>query len=209
MASGCCGATGRHRQILPLFLDRLQLLEQQIATRDRSLASALHKHREAVARLAEVPGFGVDSAHQVIAEVGPEAATFSTAAELASWVGVCPGREESAEQSKSNRSPKGNRLMRRILNQVAHAAVRTKGSVLQTIYRRLLPRLGHNKAIWAVAHRLCRLTWKMLRQSVKYVEYGQVPNPKARQKRTARLLRELRSLGYQVQIVPTLTQAPA
>lgn len=199
--------SGMHRQILQLFLDRLQLLEQQIQTLERSIASALQKHSEAVARLAEVPGFGVDSAQQVIAEVGPEAATFSTPGELASWVGVCPGREESAEQSKNNRSPKGNRMMRRILNQVANAAVKTKGSVFQTIYRRLLPRLGHNKAIWAVAHRLCRLTWKILRQSVKYVEYGQVPNPKARQKRTTRLLRELRSLGYQVQIVPTLTQA--
>jgi transposase len=42
---------------------------------------------------------------------------------LASWVGVCPGREESAEVSRSNRTPKGNRAMRRVLNQVANAAV--------------------------------------------------------------------------------------
>ncbi len=52
-----------------------------------------------------VPGFGPDSAQQVIAEVGPQAATFATPQELASWVGVRPGREESAEKSKSDASP--------------------------------------------------------------------------------------------------------
>jgi len=125
-----------------------------------------------------VPGYGVDSAQQVIAEIGPQAATFPSPAQLASWVGVCPGREESAEVSKSNRCPKGNRQMRRILAQVAQAAARTKGSIFQGLYRRLLPRLGHGKAIWALAHRLCRLTWKILHQGVEYKELGQQMNPK-------------------------------
>jgi transposase len=69
-----------------------------------------------VERVAEVPGFGVDSAVQMIAEVGAGAATFASAKELSSWVGVCPGSEESAGESKSTRSPKGNRTMRRLLN---------------------------------------------------------------------------------------------
>jgi hypothetical protein len=111
---------------------------------------SLREHHNAVQRLAEVPGFGIDSAQQIIAEVGPAAATFPSPGQLASWVGTCPGREESAEVSKNNRSPKGNRTMRRVLNQVANAAVKSKGSVFQNLYRRLLLRLGHNKAIWAV-----------------------------------------------------------
>ena len=57
-------------------------------------------------RLAEVPGLGVDSAQQIIAEVGAQAGTFSSAAELAAWVGTCPGKEESAEQNQSSRSPR-------------------------------------------------------------------------------------------------------
>jgi transposase len=150
-----------------------------------------------VLRLAAVPGFGPDSAQQVIAEVGPEAATFATR-ELASWVGVCPGREESAEESKSNRSPKGNRAMRRVLNQVANAARNTKGSVFQAMYRRLAPRLGHNRTIWAIAHRLCRLTWIILRKGVEYIEYGKERDPKAMERRTAKLIRMLIGLGYQV-----------
>src|SRR6185436_2854406 len=65
-----------HRQILKLFLDRLDLIERQQQTLNRQIASALRAHQQAVFRLAAVPGFGVDSAQQVIAEVGPTAATF-------------------------------------------------------------------------------------------------------------------------------------
>ena len=191
-----------HRQILSLFLARLQLIENQMEILDTSIGKALHTYHDAVLRLAEVPGFGVDSAQQVIAEVGPQAATFPSAEQLSSWVGTCPGREESAEVSKNNRSPKGNRMMRRVLNQVANAAVRSEGSVFQAVYRRMVPRLGHNKAIWAIAHRLCRLTWKILHRGVRYVEYGNRPNPKAVKTRMKRLVRELQSLGYQVQIAP-------
>jgi transposase len=56
-------------------------------------------------RLAELPGLGLDSAQQIIAEIGPTALAFPSAAQLASWVGVCPGRQESS----SDRSAKGNR----------------------------------------------------------------------------------------------------
>jgi len=191
-----------HRQILRLFLKRLELMEEQIEVLDKSIGEALHNYHAAVLRLAEVPGFGIDSAQQVIAEIGPTAATFPSAEQLSSWVGTCPGREESAEVSKNNRSPKGNKMMRRVLNQVANAAVKTNGSIFQSVYRRLVARLGHNKAIWAIAHRLCRLAWKILHQGVRYIEYGNQRNPKAVKTRMKKLIRELQSLGYQVQVEP-------
>ena len=90
-----------------------------------------------------------------------------------------PGREESAEVSNNNRSPKGNRMMRRLLNQVAHAAVKTKGSRFQALYRRFVIRLGHNKPFGPSTHRLCRLTWKILHQGVQYIEFGTRSNSKA------------------------------
>jgi hypothetical protein len=91
-------------------------------------------------------------------------------------------------------------MMRRVLSQVANAAVKSKGSVFQNLYRKLAPRVGHNKAIWAIAHRLCRLTWKILHQGISYIEYGIRLNPQAVRKRAAKLVRELRSLGYQIQL---------
>jgi transposase len=46
---------------------------------------------------------------RIIAEVGAQASTFPSAAELTSWVGTCPGKEESAEQNHSSRCAKGNK----------------------------------------------------------------------------------------------------
>lgn len=187
-----------HRQILKLFLDRLDLIERQLEILQSQIARALRVHREAVMRLSAVPGLGVDSALQIIAEIGPSAASFPSAQQLASWVGICPGREESAEVSKSNRSPKGNRMMRRVLNQAANSAVKTNGSIFQLHYRRLVQRLGHKKAIWAIGHRLCKLVWLILYTGVEYIEYGAERSAKALHRRTTKQLRDLRKLGYQI-----------
>jgi transposase len=186
------------RGILRLFLDRLELIDKQIAELHEKIAGALRQHQEAVIRLAKAPGLGVDSAQQIVAELGPTAATFASAGECASWVGVCPGREESAGVSKSNRSPKGNRVMRRVLNQAANAAVKAKGSVFGLFYQRVVVRLGRKKAIWAVAHRLCRLTWTLLHRGVDYVEPGEERNRKAEERRLGKVLRKLRALGYEI-----------
>jgi len=134
-----------YRRLLKMALKELEFLEQQIGQLAKEMANLLRPHQDAVKRLAEVPGPGVDSAQQIIAEVGPPAATFDSAKQLSSWVGICPGDEESAGVNYSHRSPKGNRHMRRILNQAANAAVKTKGSIFEIVYRRQVPRMGHNQ----------------------------------------------------------------
>jgi transposase len=200
-----------YRRLLKMVLEQLQFLEQQIGQLDQEMASLLSQHQDAVQRLAEVPGLGVDSAQQIIAEVGPAAATFPSAKQLSSWVGACPGDEESAGVNYSHRSPKGNRQMRRLLNQSANAAARTKGSVFEIVYRRSVPRLGHNQAIGAIAHQQCRLIWLILHQGVRYEERGPAVNSRSKQKRTARMIRQLRSLGYRIELPtsqqPSSTQA--
>jgi transposase len=177
-----------YRRLVKMTLDELRLIEQQMDQLDQEISNLLSPHQGAVQRLAEVPGLGVDSAHQIIAEVGPTAATFPSEKHLASWVGVCPGEQESAGVSESNRSLKGNPNMRRLLNQCANAAVKRKGSIFELVYRRLLPRIGHSKAIWAIAHRLCRLIWKILRQQARYDERGPAVSKESTQKRTARMI---------------------
>jgi hypothetical protein len=62
--------------------------------------------------------------------------------------------------------------MRRLLSQSAHAASHAKGSYFEALYRRLAFKIGPQKATWAVAHRLCRLIWKILHERVQYQEKG-------------------------------------
>jgi transposase len=198
-----------YRRLLKMALEQLQFLEQQIGQLDQEMASLLSQHQHAVQRLAEVPGLGVDSAQQIIAEVGATATTFPSEKQLSSWVGACPGDDESAGVNYSHRSPKGNRPMRRILNQAANAAVKTKGSIFEMVYRRLVPRLGHNQTIGAIAHRLCRLIWKILHQEVRYEERGPAVSKRSIQNRTTKMIRQLRSLGYRVELVTSRTASPA
>ena len=90
--------------------------------------------------------------------------------------------------------------MRRLLNQAADAAVKVKGGIFEIVFRRLLPRLGYQQAIWAIAHRLCRLIWNILHQGVRYDERGPAVSQRSRRARTAKMIPELRSLGYNVEL---------
>lgn len=198
-----------YRQLLRMTLEELRLIEAHINELEKQMASLLMAHQDAVKRLAEVPGLGVDSAQQIIAEVGVSAATFASAKQLASWVGACPGDSESAGVSYSHRSPKGNRPMRRVLNQAANAAVKTKGSIFELVYRRMVVRLGHAQTIGAITHRLCRLIWKILHQGVRYEERGPAVTRERRQKRAAKMIRDLKSLGYRVEFVGSRSGSPA
>jgi transposase len=195
----CADLKPVYRRLLKMTLEQLQFLEQQISQLDQELATLLHPHQDAVHRLAEVPGFGVDSAQQIIAEVGPTAATFPSEKCLSSWVGACPGDEESAGVNYSHRSPKGNRHMRRLLNQAANAAVKVKGNIFEVIYRRCVPRLGHNQAIGVIAHRQCRLIWLILHNGALYEERGPAVTTLSKYKRTWRMIRQLQQLGYRIE----------
>ena len=198
--SACQELNPTYRRVLKMALEDLQLIEKQVGQLDQEMADLLRAHQDHIQRLAEVPGLGVDSAQQIIAEVGVRAATFPSEAHLSSWVGACPGDNESAGVSRGHRSPKGNRHMRRILNQAANAAVKYKGSIFQILYRRYVPRLGHNQTIGVIAHRLCRLVWKILNRGVRYKEHGPLISQRSRHQRAARMIRQLRSLGYRIEL---------
>jgi len=74
-----------HRALFTLYLQRLDLIEAQIAELE------MREHEAAIIRRSELPGLGVDSAQQIVTEIGPSADAFASAGQLAAWVGVCRG----------------------------------------------------------------------------------------------------------------------
>jgi transposase len=98
-----------YRRLVKLTLDAFRLIEDQLAQLDQQMADLLTAHHDAVQRLAEVPGLGVDSAQQIIAEVGATAGAFPSAKQLASWMGACPGNEESEATAIRLRSTSARR----------------------------------------------------------------------------------------------------
>ena len=205
----CMDLNPVYRRLLKMMLEELRLIEEHIGKLDQEMADLLHPYQDQVKRLAEVPGLGVDSAPQILAEVGVHAAAFPSAKQLSWWVGACPGDNQSAGVNYNHRSPKGNRAMRRILNQSANAAVKAKGTIFEVVYRRSVSRLGHKQMIGAIAHRQCRLIWKVLHDGVRYEERGPTVSKGSKQRRAWRMIRELRGLGYRVELESPQQPNPA
>ncbi len=204
--TGAVGAV--HRLLLRQHLNHLQLIDRQIEELSQQTALLLQASSQAIVRLVDIPGIGTVTAQQIVAEAGPQASAFPSAAQFSSWIGVSPGKDESAEQNNSGRCAKGNRYLRVTLCQAAQAAVRAKQSVFEQKFRRLLPRMGYTKAIWAIAHHLAIVIWKVLHQGVEYVEYGMTQSPEAIKRRLQRIKKQLRELGYsdELQIIQTQHQ---
>lgn len=203
LAAALTGVVSKmHRQLLRQFLDQLQLVDTQIEELTQMAAAAMHEHSDAITRLAKIPGIRVLAAQQILSEAGPRASAFPSPAQFSSWIGVCPGRQESAEQNHSSRCAKGNMFLRAVLGQAAQAAVRTKNSFFQQKFQRLLSRLGYCKAIWAIARHLSVVIWKVLHDGMEYLERGLTTTPQAMKRRLQRVQQELRALGYSADLKP-------
>lgn len=204
--AGCLSCTAQ--LLLQQSLKQAQLLREQIAEIDEALGRAMREYAPTLHRLCQMPGIDLAAARELLAEIGPTAAAFDSPEQLSSWVGVCPGTQESAGVNYSTRSPKGNRYIRRLLCQIAWAAVHTKETFFASLFARLKPRVEAKGAAWAVAHRISKLVWRMLHEGVSYQEKGPAArNPHMLARKFRRLLQEFQRLGIDPQTLmpPALT----
>lgn len=191
-----------HRLLLSQHLEHLAFIDRQIEQLVQYLAEATRASSDAITRLAQVPGIRTLSAQQIVAEVGDRAAAFPTAAQFSSWIGLAPGRQESAGENHSSQCAKGNSFLRRVFCQAAQAAARTKNSIFQKKLQHLLPKRGFPKSIWAVARHLSVVVWRILHEGDTYIEYGGQTSPQAFKRRVQRVQKELRSLGFSTVLKP-------
>jgi hypothetical protein len=99
----------------------------------------------------------------------------------------------------STKTGKGNRWLRQALIEVANAAARSKGTFLRAYYQRLCKRMGHKKAIVALAHRILIIISHLLKDQQAYRELGAgYVDEKAAEVAKCRALRTLEQLGYDV-----------
>jgi transposase len=198
------GLVGKHQRfMLARQLRHVDELEQLIAEVDEEIAARLRPFEEKLERLQTVPGVGRRLAEVILSEVGVDMRRFPTSGHLASWAGVCPGMNESAGKNRSGRTRKANPWLRSALVQAAQAASRSPG-FLGERFRRLIVRLGRNKAALAVAHSILVAIYRLLIDDVDYSDLGPHHFAQREREQTARrLTRRLEGLGYQVTVLPT------
>ena len=109
------------------------------------LEAAKRDYRSAWRQLQTLPGCGPLAAADVLAEIGPAAGELG-------------------------RTRKGNRHLRRILCEIAHAASRTRNAQFGPLKKGLTVRRGAGRAVMAVAHKILRIIYAMLRDGAPYVD---------------------------------------
>jgi transposase len=188
-----------YRLVLRQQMEQVRLLRRQAEEINQALAEAMQEHLAALHRLTKIPGVDLYAAQELLAEIGPKAAAFASAEQFASWVGVCPGSQQSAGVNYSHRSANGNRYLRRLLCQIAWAAIHTKDTFFASLFARLKPKVDGKGAAWAVAHRIAKIVWLVLHQEVEYNEQGSAPpNERTLVRKFKRMLKEFASLGLDV-----------
>ncbi len=100
------GLIGSHQRfMLKSQLNHIEYLENQIKELDQEIGDRLQSANRELELLDSIPGIGIQTAQQIIAEVGLDMTRFQSAAHLASWAGMAPGQNESA--GKKNRPAQG------------------------------------------------------------------------------------------------------
>lgn len=195
-----------HRFLLGMLWDEVEFLEKQIERLGTRIAEVLPPpFVEAVTRLQTIPGIDRRAAEGIVAEVGADLRAFPSAGHLASWVGICPGNHESAGKRHSGRTTKGNAWLRVLLVQCAWAAGRSKGTYLQSMFRRLAARRGTKRALVAVGHRLLEIVYAVLKKGQSYRELGAdyLDRAQDRERLKTRLVKRLEKLGVKVTLQET------
>lgn len=159
--------TASHRFVLDELMHHIEDLEARIARFDARLLAELQSERNSLALLQTIPGVDLIGAALLIVEIGTDMDAFGSPDRLASWVGICPGNHESAGKRKAGHVRKGNRYVRRLLCEFAHAASRTT-SVFKSKFQSLVVRRGYKRAIIAIGHKILRTIFFMLQRREHY-----------------------------------------
>ena len=148
--------------------------------------------------LTRIDGIDVGVAQTIISEVGLNMTRWKTEAHFASWLGLCPDNRIS-----------GDRVLRKgtrhVVNRAATALRLAATTLLRSHsdlgaqYRRLRTRLGAPKAITAMAHKLARLVYRMLKWGHEYVDKGlQYYEERHREQQGQLLKKRAAKLGLQI-----------
>lgn len=189
-----------HAFMVRQHLTQIDTITAMIDALTARIEDAIAPFRVAREVLTTIPGVSTRIAEVIIAETGGDMQVFPTAAQLASWAGVCPGSNESAGRVKSSHTRDGNPYLKAALGQAAMAVIRTKNTALGDRYRRLAYRRGPLRALVATEHDILTAAWHMLKNGEAYTP--PTPRPADPTRTRDRALHDLKQLGYQVILQP-------
>jgi len=150
--------------------------------------------------LTRIDGIDVSTAQTIISEIGLDMNRWPTEKQFSSWLGLSPDHRITGGKVVKRGT---QHVVNRASNSLRMSAVslRQSQSALGANYRRLQSRLGAPKAITAMAHKLARLVYRMLKYGQRYVDKG-LKHYEERFQRQRKLWLEKQAKELNFQLVP-------
>jgi transposase len=149
---------------------RWEELDRRIAAFDAEFAT-MARTDDRTRRLTSIPGIGALNATALVAAIG-NAETFGKGRDLAAWLGLVPRQATTGGKPKLlGITKRGSRYLRKMLIQGARAAMPTLAKANTAVgawLRGLLARAHGNVAVVALAAKMARTVWALLRQERVY-----------------------------------------
>lgn len=168
------GLSSRMRVLIADIQLQWQELDRRIEIFDAEFM-AFMKENDDARRLVTIPGVGVTIASALIAAVG-KAETFDHGRDLAAWLGLVPRQSTTGgKPTLLGISKRGNKYIRRLLIHGARSILRfiaERDTALGLWVKELLLRVHHNVAVVALANKLARIAWAVLRRGDRYTARG-------------------------------------
>jgi len=181
--------------VMNIIREQTSLIE---ITDDMIKSSLNDEQKAAVAALDVIPGIGVVSAEQIVAETGTDMSNFRNQHAFSNWIGVAPGNNESAGKRKSGKTTYGNKTLKSTLTQCAKSAVKNKRTFFSAQYSRIVSHRGKNRATMAVAHSMAIAIYFVL-QGAAFNDLGaDYYNQFNREKKINSHFKQLSKLGVNI-----------
>ena len=186
-----------HRFQLIGMMEVIASFEKKITEITARLDTLTAGHQDLLDRLDEIPGIDKKSAQSVVSEIGVTLDEFICMGALASWSGLCPGNNESAGKRKSGRTSVRKHPFKTILIEVAWAAIKKKGSYYRAKYFKLKARRGPKKAIVAIAHRIAKAIYNIIKHGDTFKDLGEnYLTAQTKQRSINNIKQRAKQLGY-------------
>lgn len=167
LAQACAELSPRIRSLLEDMLLRWKAFDERIAAFDAEFAAEA-KRNEAANRLTSIPGIGALNATALVAAIG-DAQTFARGRDLAAWLGLVPRQMTTGgKPCLLGITKRGSKYLRKMLIQGARAALPTlsrSNTGLGKWLRGLLARAHANTVVVALAAKMARIIWALLRHN--------------------------------------------
>src|SRR4051794_29315323 len=164
------GLGQRIRLLLDDMLDQWRALDSRIAALDDEFAE-IARRDPAARRLATIPGVGVMNATALVAAIG-DGRAFSRGRDLAAWVGLVPRQASTGGRPRLlGITKRGSKYLRKLITQGARSALPSLARTATPIgawLRGLLSRAHGNTVVVALAAKLIRIAWALLRNGTSW-----------------------------------------